>query len=58
MKGRVLMGFTQAELYTLKMLIKTEIGEVEDLITSIDDEADKAELTVHLAIINEIYKKL
>lgn len=37
---------------------KTEIAEVEDLINTCDDESDKKELTAHLAIVNEIYKKL
>ena len=47
--------FTEEELYYLRMLLKTEIVETEDLISSSDD---KEELENYLNVIKSIQEKL
>ena len=47
--------FTEEELYHLRMLLKTEITETEDLISSSDD---KEELESYLKVIKSIQEKL
>lgn len=49
--------FTEEELYHLRMLLKTEIAETEDLISSVDTN-DKIELENYLSIIKNIQLKI
>lgn len=49
--------FTEEELYHLRMLLKTEIAEIEDLISSADAN-DKIELESYLNIIKSIQEKI
>ena len=49
--------FTEEELYHLRMLLKTEITETEDLISSADTN-DKIELESYLNVIKSIQEKL
>jgi len=52
------LELTSHEVYTLKMLLKVEIDEVEYLIATTSEEEDKKELSYHLNTVKEINKKL
>lgn len=51
------MNLTEKELYTLQMVLKTEILETEDLIKELKGN-DKKELKEYLKILNSITNKL
>lgn len=51
------MNLSDKELQALRMLIKTEMMEVEDMITALDGK-DQDEMKDYLSIIEEIRIKL
>ena len=51
------MEFSKDELYTLSMVLKTEIDETKDSIKTVSGN-DKKELEEYLAKLESIYNKI
>lgn len=53
-----ILEFTAKEAQALKMILKVEISDVEDLIENSIDKADKKELSEYLSLVKTINSKI